>query len=111
MATSFPDGKKFYIDPAKLLPLERFLPKPKGAPAARGDDLLPLQYEDLVNSSFLTSNSRARLAVLSTGMKGKAITFGIPAGIVVYICTWYQHEVSGCSTAPSYCISFLLEST
>lgn len=28
-ATSFKDGDKFYIAPDKLLPLERFLPKPK----------------------------------------------------------------------------------
>ena len=39
VATSFADGKKFYIDPAKLLPLERFLPKPKGAPSGRGTTL------------------------------------------------------------------------
>lgn len=28
-ATSFKDGDKFYIGPDKLLPIERFLPKPK----------------------------------------------------------------------------------
>lgn len=44
MATSFADGKKFYIDPAKLLPLERFLPKPKGAPSARGGALVSLSF-------------------------------------------------------------------
>lgn len=31
VATSYAAGDKFYIDPAKLLPLERFLPQPKGA--------------------------------------------------------------------------------
>ncbi|GAQ78950.1 h/ACA ribonucleoprotein complex subunit 1-like protein [Klebsormidium nitens] len=31
VATSYRSGDKFYIDPAKLLPLERFLPQPKGA--------------------------------------------------------------------------------
>ncbi len=37
VATSYSDGDKFFIDPAKLLPLERFLPQPKGAPrASRG---------------------------------------------------------------------------
>ncbi|GAV51732.1 hypothetical protein ZYGR_0AF02030 [Zygosaccharomyces rouxii] len=30
-ATSFKDGDKFYIGPDKLLPIERFLPKPKVA--------------------------------------------------------------------------------
>lgn len=30
-ATSFKDGDKFYIAPDKLLPIERFLPKPKVA--------------------------------------------------------------------------------
>ncbi|KAF3442212.1 hypothetical protein FNV43_RR16128 [Rhamnella rubrinervis] len=30
VATSYAPGDKFYIDPAKLLPLERFLPQPKG---------------------------------------------------------------------------------
>ncbi|CAB4289710.1 unnamed protein product [Prunus armeniaca] len=30
VATSYSQGDKFYIDPAKLLPLERFLPQPKG---------------------------------------------------------------------------------
>lgn len=29
MATSYNHGDKFYIDPAKLLPLARFLPQPK----------------------------------------------------------------------------------
>ncbi|KAJ8448566.1 LOW QUALITY PROTEIN: hypothetical protein Cgig2_012210 [Carnegiea gigantea] len=37
VATSYSPGDKFYIDPAKLLPLARFLPQPKGqAQAARG---------------------------------------------------------------------------
>ncbi|CAA7403984.1 unnamed protein product [Spirodela intermedia] len=30
VATSYAEGDKFYIDPAKLLPLSRFLPQPKG---------------------------------------------------------------------------------
>ncbi|XP_009800302.1 putative H/ACA ribonucleoprotein complex subunit 1-like protein 1 [Nicotiana sylvestris] len=30
IATSYAAGDKFYIDPAKLLPLARFLPQPKG---------------------------------------------------------------------------------
>ncbi|GAA0149703.1 RNA metabolism protein [Lithospermum erythrorhizon] len=30
IATSYHSGDKFYIDPAKLLPLARFLPQPKG---------------------------------------------------------------------------------
>eukprot|EP00250_Pteridium_aquilinum_P034070 c6982_g1_i1 orf=151-753(+) len=30
IATSYKSGDKFYIDPAKLLPLQRFLPQPKG---------------------------------------------------------------------------------
>lgn len=29
IATSYKPGDKFYIDPAKLLPLTRFLPQPK----------------------------------------------------------------------------------
>lgn len=29
IATSYTAGDKFYIDPAKLLPLSRFLPQPK----------------------------------------------------------------------------------
>ncbi|XP_074320737.1 H/ACA ribonucleoprotein complex subunit 1-like protein 2 [Silene latifolia] len=37
VATSYSPGDKFYIDPAKLLPLARFLPQPKGqAQAGRG---------------------------------------------------------------------------
>lgn len=36
VATSYGTGQKFFIDPMKLLPLERFLPKPKGAPGAGG---------------------------------------------------------------------------
>ena len=36
VATSYNSGDKFFIDPMKLLPLERFLPKPKGAPGAAG---------------------------------------------------------------------------
>ena len=36
VATSYSSGDKFFIDPMKLLPLERFLPKPKGAPGAAG---------------------------------------------------------------------------
>ena len=40
VAASYKDGDKFYIDPAKLLPLERFLPKAKGSAPTRG--LAPL---------------------------------------------------------------------
>ncbi|MCD7454925.1 hypothetical protein HAX54_026521 [Datura stramonium] len=37
IATSYSAGDKFYIDPAKLLPLARFLPQPKGQhQASRG---------------------------------------------------------------------------
>ncbi|XP_051141659.1 putative H/ACA ribonucleoprotein complex subunit 1-like protein 1 isoform X2 [Andrographis paniculata] len=32
VATSYSAGDKFFIDPAKLLPLARFLPQPKGQP-------------------------------------------------------------------------------
>ena len=42
-ASSFPADKQFFCDPAKLLPLSRFLPQPKkpktgkvGKPAAGG---------------------------------------------------------------------------
>ncbi|KAJ8729737.1 hypothetical protein PYW08_001318 [Mythimna loreyi] len=35
-ASSFKDGQQFYIDPAKLLPLKRFLPQPPGAKRGRG---------------------------------------------------------------------------
>ncbi|KAH0905173.1 hypothetical protein HID58_044676 [Brassica napus] len=33
VATSYAPGDKFFIDPAKLLPLARFLPQPKGQSA------------------------------------------------------------------------------
>lgn len=33
VATSYANGDKFYIDPMKLLPLDRFLPKPTGSSA------------------------------------------------------------------------------
>jgi hypothetical protein len=33
LATSYSGGDKFFIDPFKLLPLERFLPQPKGMQA------------------------------------------------------------------------------
>lgn len=36
VATSYSAGDKFFIDPAKLLPIERFLPKPKGTPGTPG---------------------------------------------------------------------------
>ncbi|KAK9837116.1 hypothetical protein WJX81_003877 [Elliptochloris bilobata] len=36
VATSYASGDKFYIDPMKLLPMERFLPQPKGAPTRGG---------------------------------------------------------------------------
>ncbi|PNH04007.1 putative H/ACA ribonucleoprotein complex subunit 1-like protein 1 [Tetrabaena socialis] len=36
VATSYKAGDKFFIDPFKLLPLDRFLPKPKGAPSPGG---------------------------------------------------------------------------
>ncbi|PKU74286.1 putative H/ACA ribonucleoprotein complex subunit 1-like protein 1 [Dendrobium catenatum] len=36
IATSYSAGEKFYIDPAKLLPLARFLPQPKGAKPSAG---------------------------------------------------------------------------
>ena len=36
VATSYSSGDKFFIDPQKLLPLERFLPQPKGAKTRGG---------------------------------------------------------------------------
>ncbi len=36
VATSYASGDKFFIDPMKLLPMDRFLPKPKGAAGAGG---------------------------------------------------------------------------
>ena len=36
VATSYANGDKFFIDPMKLLPLDRFLPKPKGAGVQKG---------------------------------------------------------------------------
>ena len=36
VATSYAAGDKFFIDPYKLLPMDRFLPKPKGAPSPGG---------------------------------------------------------------------------
>ena len=44
VATSYASGDKFYIDPAKLLPLERFLPKPKGSTAGITKGELPICY-------------------------------------------------------------------
>ena len=40
-SASYTDGDKFYIDPYKLLPLERFLPQPKGAKVAGAGIALP----------------------------------------------------------------------
>ncbi|XP_044753240.1 H/ACA ribonucleoprotein complex subunit 1-like [Coccinella septempunctata] len=34
-SSSFQKNQKLFIDPAKLLPLQRFLPKPPGAPSAK----------------------------------------------------------------------------
>lgn len=46
VATSYTNGDKFYIDPMKLLPLDRFLPKPKGSSAGitKGKSKLFLFY-------------------------------------------------------------------
>jgi H/ACA ribonucleoprotein complex subunit 1 len=38
-ATSFKEGDKVYIAGDKLLPLERFLPKPKPAPGTKGSNV------------------------------------------------------------------------
>jgi H/ACA ribonucleoprotein complex subunit 1 len=35
-ASSYSSGDKFFIDPMKLLPMERFLPREKGAAPAGG---------------------------------------------------------------------------
>ena len=42
VATSYANGDKFYIDPMKLLPLDRFLPKPKGSSAGITKGKLPM---------------------------------------------------------------------
>lgn len=36
VAASYAEGDKFYIDPNKLLPLERFLPSAKGGGGGEG---------------------------------------------------------------------------
>ena len=50
-AKSFNDGQVLYINPMKLLPLDRFLPQPKGARGAarggRGGQLSPLTIHDV----------------------------------------------------------------
>ncbi len=42
VATSYAAGDKFFIDPYKLLPMDRFLPQPKGAasPGGRGEQTI-----------------------------------------------------------------------
>jgi H/ACA ribonucleoprotein complex subunit 1 len=42
VATSFKTGDKFFIGPDKLLPLERFLPKPKAPPGATCDSTITI---------------------------------------------------------------------
>lgn len=46
VATSYNKGDKFFIDPQKLLPLERFLPRPKAPGDARAG-AVPLRQRDL----------------------------------------------------------------
>lgn len=61
VATSYKAGDKFYIDPMKLLPLERFLPQPKGASGrggGRGEHFAMLEAHD----EFLGNHICGRLA-------------------------------------------------
>lgn len=48
VATSYASGDKFFIDPFKLLPMDRFFPKAKGAVGAsaggRGADSLEMLF-------------------------------------------------------------------
>ena len=48
VATSYANGDKFYIDPMKLLPLDRFLPKPKGSSAGITKGKLPMLSHKLL---------------------------------------------------------------
>ena len=48
VATSYANGDKFYIDPMKLLPLDRFLPKPKGSSAGITKGKLPMLSHELL---------------------------------------------------------------
>lgn len=77
VATSYANGDKFYIDPMKLLPLDRFLPKPKGSSAGitKGESfvLLPelpmhiwyeLAYEAAHNLSSCVSHATGASMVL-----------------------------------------------
>jgi len=50
-ATSFKAGDKVYISGDKLLPIERFLPKPKPPPGTKGERqkfVLLFQHQDCV---------------------------------------------------------------
>lgn len=59
VATSYANGDKFYIDPMKLLPLDRFLPKPKGSSAGitKGESFV-LSPEPLHASTVCTGLCR-----------------------------------------------------
>lgn len=48
LATSYTAGDKFFIDPAKLLPKDRFLPQPKGAPSRGGEAPPAVDFQTLM---------------------------------------------------------------
>ena len=54
VATSYAAGDKFFIDPYKLLPMDRFLPQPKGAksPGGRGETIIFLGSKQYLIGSY-----------------------------------------------------------
>jgi H/ACA ribonucleoprotein complex subunit 1 len=59
LSTSFKKDDKVYIGGDKLLPIERFLPKPK-APAAKGDSAYPSFLRKLDNGQRLISTTASQ---------------------------------------------------
>ena len=56
-ATSFEKGAKVYIAGDKLLPIERFLPKPKPPPGTKGDYIVVIRLGYELTRLYVQSRS------------------------------------------------------
>ncbi|QIX00996.1 hypothetical protein AMS68_006513 [Peltaster fructicola] len=91
-ATSFKSGDKFYIGGDKLLPLEKFLPKPKPAPGAK-----------VVKKTRGAGGARGARGFAPRGRGGARGGFGAPRGedsvVVVPEVDSEPHEVASAVAA------------
>lgn len=88
VATSYAAGDKFFIDPYKLLPMDRFLPRPKGAPSpgGRGERIaFPESPRPSVGKNLNLPQSEMHMQVVLAKVQLQALGLSQPRGALCHL--------------------------